>query len=195
MKLKSAIESVLFVQGEPVALSRLAKIIGAKKDDVQKELGELAAEYRDRGIVLIQNNDEWQFVTNAENKETVEKLMTSELSDDLSRTSLEALTIIAYKGPISRAGIEYIRGVDSTFTLRNLLMRGLVEREESPKDRRSYLYRVSANFMKHIGISAMRDLPHYDEFHKKEIEVRPAGEEKTPEGESGQITDDREGLI
>ena len=171
MKLKSTIESVLFIQGEPLATSRLAKIIGAKKDDVQKTLEELAAEYGDRGIVLIQNNGEWQFATNAENKEAVEKLMTSELSDELSRASLETLAIIAYKGPISRAGVEYIRGVDSTFTLRNLLMRGLAEREESPKDRRSYLYRVSGNFMKHIGVSAMRDLPQYDEFSKREIEI------------------------
>ena len=91
---------------------------------------------------------------------------------------MEALAIVAYKGPISRANIEYIRGVDSTFTLRNLLMRGLVEREENPKDRRSYLYRVSANFLKYIGISGMRDLPQYDEFREKEIEI-PGGEEKT----------------
>ena len=80
MNLKSVIESILFVQGEPMAISRLAKITGAKRNDVQKALEELVAEYRDRGIILIQSNDEWQFATNPENKETVEKLVSDKLN-------------------------------------------------------------------------------------------------------------------
>lgn len=174
MSLKSTIESLLFVQGEPMAVSRIAKITGAGKAEVGSALRELAGEYRERGIVLVENGDEWQFATNAANKAAVERLVTSELSEELSRVSLEVLSIIAYKGPISRAEIEYIRGVNSSFTVRNLLIRGLVVREENPTDRRSYLYRISGDFLKHLGISKLQDLPQYEGFRSKEIELSPA---------------------
>lgn len=176
MNLKSAVESILFVQGEPLAISRLIKITGAKKSEVEQALSELKEEYRERGIVLIQNGEEWQLATNSQNKEAVEKLITADLKQELSRPALEVLAIAAYKGPISRAGIEYIRGVDSTFSLRNLLMRGLVEREENPQDRRSYLYRISVNFLKYLGASDIRELPQYEELHEKKVEIPPSGE-------------------
>lgn len=169
MNLKSAIESVLFLQGEPMAVSRIAKIVGAPKKEIEKALEELARDYRERGIILIQNNDEWQLATNPENKGIIEKLKTSDLRDNLTKSALEVLSIIAYKGPISRAGMEYIRGVDSSFVLRNLLIRGLVSREENPKDRRSFLYRVSTDFLKHLGLPGLKALPRYEEFHLKEI--------------------------
>lgn len=169
MNLKSSIESILFVHGEPVAVSRLAKLTGAKKPEVESALAELAQEYRERGIVLIGSNDEWQLATNPESKAMVEKLVSGELSDELSRAGLEVLAIVAYKGPISRAGIEYIRGVNSSFTLRNLLIRGLVSREENPADRRSYLYRISHDFLKHLGVTGLSELPEYESFRKEAI--------------------------
>lgn len=175
MNLKSALESLLFVQGEPLAVGRMVKITGAKKIEVVSALKELAHEYRERGIVLIANGDEWQFATHPASQPAVETLMASERSADLSRPGLEALGIIAYKGPVSRAQIEYIRGVDSSFTLRNLLIRGLISREENPSDRRSYLYRVSTDFLKHIGIAGIEDLPHYEAFRSKAIEA-PGGD-------------------
>lgn len=171
MNLKSAIEAVLFIQGEPMAVSRLVKVTGAKKAEVEGALRELASEYRERGIVLIANGDEWQLATSPGVKSAVEKLVTSELAAELSRAGLEVLSIVAYKGPVSRAQIEYIRGVNSSFTMRNLLIRGLVAREESPADRRSYVYRVSTDFLKHIGLAKLEDLPHYDEFRNKEIDI------------------------
>lgn len=177
MNLKTTIEAILFIQGEPLAVSRLAKITGAKPAEVTSSLQELMAEYRERGIVLIQNGDEWQFATNPAQKAITEKLVTSELADELSRASLEVLSIVAYKGPLSRAAIEYVRGVNSSFTLRNLLVRGLVERGENPADRRSYLYRISADFLKHMGLTKIEDLPRYAEFRAKEIEVPSASNE------------------
>ncbi len=170
MNLKSAIESILFIQGEPLAISRLAKIIGAPKRDVESALAELQEEYRERGIQLIANGDEWQFATNPANKAVVERFFSGEFSEELSRAGLEVVSIIAYKGPITRARIEYIRGVDSSFTLRNLLMRGLVLREENPEDRRSYLYRVSSDFLKHVGLTRLEDLPHYESLRQQEVE-------------------------
>lgn len=171
MNLKSAIECILFLRGEAVTTARLAKLSGAPKKTVETTLHELQDECRERGIVLIQNGDEWQFVTNPAQKSVVEKLATSELREELSRAGLEVLTIVAYKGPISRASIEYLRGVDSSFTLRNLLIRGLVIREENPKDRRSYLYRISADFLAYLGLVRPADLPHYQELRRVPTDV------------------------
>lgn len=171
MNLKSSLESILFLHGEPMAVSRLSKVLGAKKDEITEALEELREEYRERGIVLIQNGDEWQFATNPMNKEAVEKFVTSDLSDDLTRAALETVAIVAYKGPVTRAGIEYIRGVNSSVTVRNLLVRGLIEREENPSDRRSYLYRVSTDFLKHLGLARLDELPQYREFREKKIEI------------------------
>lgn len=171
MNLKSAIESILFIQGEPMAVSRLAKTVGAGKREIEEALAELQTEYRERGIQLVQNADEWQFATNPENRDLVQRFVSNDLTDDLTRASLEVIAIIAYKGPISRANIEYLRGVDSSYVLRNLLIRGLVTREENPKDRRSYLYRIATNFLTYIGASNLEALPHYEEFRKKDIEL------------------------
>ncbi len=166
------------MQGSSMTLSRLAKAAGAPKEEVEGALRELQAEYRERGIQLVSNGEEWQFATNPAHKAVVEKFAASELSEDLSRASLEVLAIIAYKGPISRAAIEYIRGVDSSFTLRNLLIRGLVSREENPKDRRAYLYRISHDFLKHLGITNVSELPEYGTFQKEPIAV-PADPESS----------------
>lgn len=168
--LKLAIESVLFMQGEPMPLARLAKIIGEKPSAVASALRELIEEYRERGINILVNDDAYQFVTNPEAKPVVEKFLASDLAEGLTKTSLEVLAIVAYKGPMSRAAIEYIRGVDSSFSLRNLLMRGLVSREEG-SDRRGYIYRISTDFLKHLGARSIAELPHYAEFHKTEISI------------------------
>ena len=77
--------------------------------------------------------------------------------------------IIAYKGPLARIEIDYIRGVNSAFVLRNLTMRGLVERIENPKDARSWLYRVSFEFLKYLGLRSIEELPHYMELVKENV--------------------------
>ena len=176
MNVKSAIESILFIQGEPLGISRLAKIIAASRKEVEAALEELAEEYRERGIQLLQNGEEWQLVSSPQNKELVENFLKSDVEGELSRAGLEVLAIIAYKGPISRANIEYIRGLNSSFTLRNLLMRGLVDREENPQDRRSFLYRISSHSLKVLGLRKLSELPHYQEFQKQEVAVIPAEE-------------------
>src|SRR3989344_1189638 len=171
MDLKSSLESFLFLHGEPMAVSRLAKTIGAGKADIEKALAELREEYRERGIVLIENRDAGQLATNPQNREALERFVTANFSEDLTRAALETIAIVAYQGPISRAGIEYIRGVNSSFTVRNLLVRGLVEREENPSDKRSYLYRVSMDFLKYLGLTRFDELPQYKEFRAKKVEV------------------------
>lgn len=169
MDIKHIIESILLVQGEPISIERLAKLLKTKREIVAGAIQELQEFYQGRGVVTIEKNGEVQFGTNPENREWVEKFVKSEFTDELTRASLETLAIIAYKGPLTRAEVDYIRGVNSSFILRNLLMRGIVTRKENPKDARSYLYEVSFDFLKYFGLKSSEELPHFEEFHEKEI--------------------------
>lgn len=171
MNLISIIETILFTYGEPMSLEKLAKITKAKKEEVHEALSALAREYEGRGLAILKKGDEYQLGSNPAYANYIEELVKSEFSEELSKAAIETVAIIAYKGPVTRAQIEYVRGVNSSFTLRNLLMRGLIERVENPKDARSYLYRVSFDFLKHLGLTRLEDLPQYDEFRKEKIEV------------------------
>ena len=167
-KIKSAIESLLFISGEPMKISKLAKIIEVSKEDVENALMILVGDYsaQNRGISIIRKEDEIQMATSPENAGFVDKVVKSDLQESLSNASLEVLSIIAYRGPISRAEIEAIRGVNCSYTVRNLLMRGLVERIDNPKDLRGYVYKISFEFLKKLGIDDVIKLPSFEELSK-----------------------------
>lgn len=190
MSLKSIIETILFVRAEPTDIKTLIKITEHKEKDVRATLAELAHEYSDRGFILLEKDGSWQLASNPANGAYVEELLKSEFTQELSRSALETLAIIAYKGPISRIEIEYLRGVNSSFTVRNLLMRGLVERVENPKDTRSYLYRATFDFLKHFGLTNMEQLPRFEEFSKQVIEIPEEKSDTALRGESEHASDD-----
>ena len=167
-RLKSIIESLLFLSGEPLKTAKIAKICKSSKSEVEKAVKMLQEEYAlsQRGIVLIKKEDEVQLSTNPENFSYADQLVKSEMQENLSRAALEVLSIVAYRGPITRAEIESIRGVNCTFTLRSLMMRGLLERIENPKDGRGYLYKISFEFLKKLGITNINKLPNYQELNQ-----------------------------
>lgn len=169
-KLKSVIESLLFISGEPIRISKLSKIIEVSKEDMENAIMMLVAEYASsgRGIAIIRKEDEIQMATNPDNAEFVDKIVKSDLQETLSNASLEVLSIIAYRGPITRTEIEAIRGVNCTYTLRNLLMRGLIERTENQKDLRGYVYNISFEFLKKLGIENIKKLPDYETLSRDE---------------------------
>ncbi|MFA7209484.1 MAG: SMC-Scp complex subunit ScpB [Parcubacteria group bacterium] len=167
-KLKSAIESILFVSGEPVAVAKIAKVTESSLEDVERSVAVLQEEYSaaKRGMVIIRKENEFQLATNPENAVVVEQLVKSEIQENLSKAGLEVLAIIAYRGPITRVEVEAIRGVNCSFTVRSLLMRGLLERIENPKDNRGYLYKISFDFLKKLGIDSIEKLPDYETLSK-----------------------------
>lgn len=167
--LKSAIESLLFVSGEPVKIAKLAKLCNAPKNEIAAEIEKLNEEYKqgNRGFAVVQKEDIVQLATNPENSEIVSQLVSGELDADLSRAALEVLSIVAYRGPATRAQIEAIRGVNCSYVLRSLLLRGLVERKDAA-DIRGYLYEISFDFLKTLGISNAKDLPDWEELSKNE---------------------------
>lgn len=165
MSLQSIIESLLFVSGEPVKIKKLVKITDASKPEVENALMLIEADLRGngRGLRLIKNSSEAQMVTAPENSKFVNKLIKSDVRENLSEASLETLAVIAYRGPVTRARIEDIRGVNCSFILRNLLIRGLIQRVDNLKDSRSYLYKITFDFMKKMGIEKIENLPEYKE--------------------------------
>ncbi len=162
----SKLEALLFIYGEPIEVKKLAKIIGEKEADVRAGLVELETglAHDERGIMLVQDKDNVQLVTKPEFSKLLEEITKQEFTEALTPAALETLSIIAYAGPITRADIEYIRGVNSSFTIRALLMRGLIERETDPKRANAYMYSTSFELLRHLGLSKNDDLPEYKKY-------------------------------
>ena len=168
-KLQSIIESLLFVSGEPLSISRLVKITESSKSEVENAIMTLSARHGEgSGLSLIKKDKSIQLVSNSSNAQYVEKLVKSEIQEALSKAALEVLSIVAYRGSITRMDIEAIRGVNCSFTLRTLMMRGLLEREDNPSDNRSYLYKISFEFIKKLGIESVKKLPDYEKLSQNE---------------------------
>ncbi len=170
MNLSKQIEAVLFWKAEPVNIGKLAELLGSDVVAVRSALVELETMLAGRGLTLVQTADEVMLGTAKDLSPLIEKLTKDELSRDLGKAGLETLSIILYQGPITRAEIDYIRGVNSQFIIRNLLIRGLVERVENPKDARSFLYKTTLDTLSHLGISKIEELPEYD-IVRKEIDA------------------------
>ena len=165
MDLSSKIESILFFKNEPIVLSELSKMLDTPKEKLQITINKLQEEFKDRGIVLITNDDEVSLGTHPDASELIEKLQKEELSRDLGRAGLETLAIVLYRGPVARREIDNIRGVNSGFTLRTLLVRGLIERTEG--ESRGYTYKPTLKLLQHLGISKREELPEFETAFKK----------------------------
>jgi segregation and condensation protein B len=179
MDLSSSIEAVLFWKGEPMSVKRLSSALEKTDEEIRLGLAELEKKLENRGVQLIfksarpdshaDGDDEVMLGTHSQTSTTIEKLTKEELMKDLGRAGLETLSIILYRGPVSRKDIDYIRGVNSNFILRNLLIRGLIERIPNPTDQRSFQYKPTFELLGYLGIARIEDLPEFAET-KKEIE-------------------------
>jgi segregation and condensation protein B len=169
MELSRKIEAVLFWKAEPVSVKKLTSIFRVDEKEINDSLAKLADDLKDRGVTLVVANDEVMLGTHREVSELIAQLTKEELIRDLGKAGYETLSIILYQGPISRADIDYIRGVNSQFILRALLIRGLVERIDNPKDARSYLYVPTLALLSHLGVNKTEDLPEFEKV-KKDIE-------------------------
>ncbi len=169
MSLKSQLESLLFVSIKAVSLKDLANACQVKPKEVMAALDDLKNDYlqSDRGLILISQNNQYQITTKPDNAKIVKEFLKSETSGELSQPSLEALTIIAYRGPISKLELDRIRGVNCSLIIRNLLLRGLIE-EKFNKDKNENFYTVSLDFIRFLGINQISELPDYQKLHQLE---------------------------
>lgn len=167
MNLESQLESILLFKNEPVSVKELSSATNRKPEEVKAALKDLQAFYKERGIVIITNGEEYGFGTNPDNSNLIEVMQKEELSRELGRAGLETLAIILYKGPISRREIDQIRGVNSGFILRNLLIRGLAERVESISGERSFTYAPTLKLLQYLGVTKKEELPEFDDAFRK----------------------------
>jgi len=167
--LEKQLEAVLFWKGEPVSIKKLSQIFAKTEEEISASLKKLEANLSNRGIVLVFKEDEITLGTSKDTSELIEKLTKEELVRDLGRAGLETLSIIIYQGPLTRVEIDYIRGVQSTFIIRNLMIRGLIEKVPNPKDQRSFLYKPTFEMLSFMGITKIEDMPSYNEA-RTEIE-------------------------
>jgi segregation and condensation protein B len=160
--IRSKIESILFVSSNPLSAKRLAKLTDASEGDVTLALDQLVELRKDAGIVIIEGSDGYQMATNSANVEIVKNFLNADLREKLTDATVEVLAIIAYRQPIAKSEIEAIRGVNSQYSIRQLLMRGLVEKVPNPHDARGHLYQVTTEFMQHLGLTSIKNLPEFE---------------------------------
>ena len=164
----ASLEALLFIQGEPITKKRIGKILNLTLHDLEKVLGELQKRLEEgsRGLSLILDTEKVQLVTKPKFRNLLESFAKEELSEELTPASVEALSILGYLGPISRGQLDFIRGVNSTFILRNLLVRGLIERTPHPKSQNTYLYQPSFELLRHLGLKNKEELPEYGKYQE-----------------------------
>jgi len=162
MDLAAKIEAILFYRAEPVEIKELAKSTNSSPEQVTEAIKVLKEKLADSGLCLLELNNQIELGTNPELSGLIEQLVKEELARDLGKAALETLTLIVYQGPVSRQEIDQVRGVNSSFILRHLLVRGLVERVIDDKDARRYLYQPTMELLRYLGIEKVEELPEYE---------------------------------
>lgn len=161
-ELEGAIEGILFAAGDPVPVDRICFTLEQDRETVESVCQKLADQYsyERRGVRLIKLESSWQMCSAPEYAEFIRKAMESRKPAKLSQPALEVLSIIAYFQPVTRAYIEQVRGVDSSYTVGLLLERELIcEAGRLSVPGRPMQFRTTKNFLRAFGLSSLDDLP------------------------------------
>ena len=154
-------QAFLFAEGGELSHKKLSSLLGCNETELKEVLTILAERLHGSGIALIQTDTAASLATSKETSEIVKEALKRELDRDIGEAGLEILAIVLYMGASTRARVDYIRGVNSASSLRNLLARGLLERVGNPDDAREYLYRPTVELLAHLGVSDLTKLPEY----------------------------------
>lgn len=171
---KSIIEALLFTWGDPLALDDIAQVIDMDRNELIDVMKEMIDDFNfnRRGVQIIRINDSYQLSTRPDHFEWVKKLYNPKNDKGLSSASLETLSIIAYKQPITKVEIDAIRGVKSDKALITLIEKNLVcEKGRLEKTGRPILYGTTDNFLRHFGLSTLDELPEVTEFTDADIDI------------------------
>ena len=165
MNLEQKLEAILFFKGESISIKKLSSILEVSESEIQEAVNNLKTNLENRGIVLLEKENDVMLGTHTEMSGLIENLQKEELNKELSKSSLETLSIILYKNGVSRSEIDYIRGVNSSFILRALSVRGLIEKSTDPKDTRKIIYKPSFELLLFMGVKNVEELPDYKKVH------------------------------
>ncbi|TSC63572.1 MAG: segregation and condensation protein B [Parcubacteria group bacterium Athens0416_74] len=155
------LEALLFSEGGPVARKKLAQLMDSSLEDLSLAVDELTRRKAGTGISVIATAQDVALAVAPEAAPIVQAAFERELGKEIGDAGLEVLSIILYRGPSTRAEIDYIRGVNTSWTIRTLAARGLLERAQNPNDAREYLYQPTVELLAHLGVTHARELPDY----------------------------------
>lgn len=195
-EIEAAVEAILFASGEPLQVKRLCTALELARPAVERALTDLRDHYafEQRGIRLAQMDDSWQLCSAPEYGDAVHRALEVRKPAKLSQPALEALTIIAYYQPTTRAYVDQIRGVDSSYTVSLLLNRGLIEEcghLQAPG--RPLLYRTTKQFLRAFHLNSLEELPELENLTDPVLQTETAGdpaaeaEEQMRLGEQGEL--------
>jgi segregation and condensation protein B len=159
----AGLEALLFVHGEPLAVSTIATTLNLSEDEVSQTVNALETRLQEdhRGICLISNGKKVQFATKPSLSNVLQEFAKTQLTEDLTPAALEVLSIVSYCAPIMRSEIEHIRGVNCAITLRNLMVRGLIEKTEQLNSQQEVSYVPTFELLRHLGVTRREELPEY----------------------------------
>jgi segregation and condensation protein B len=166
-----ALEAILFAHGEPLEKKEAAKLLGISPTELKKVVGALGEVLKARGLALIETTDELELRTSGAASEFVKKLREDELARDLGKGSLETLAVIAYQNGATRSEVDWVRGVNSSASMRTLMLRGLIEGREDKSDRRRMRYSITSEALAILGLSRIEDLPRHKELARGAAEI------------------------
>jgi len=158
MSLDQQIEGVLFYKGNPIKKQALAKMFSVTLEEIEQSLTTLNERLTNGAISLVSTETEVTLATKPEYDEIIEQIRKDEMKRDIGKAGAETLAIILYRGPISRVEIDRIRGVNSSYIVRNLEVRGLVERNTDDKQIK---FAITTELLRHLGISNKTELKDY----------------------------------
>ncbi len=173
------LEALLFALGRPLTHTEVQKMLGVSATDVAAAVAELQG--RGGGITLVDDGRELELRTAGSAAPMIESVRKEEYSREIGRAGLEVLSAVIYRGPLSRSEIDFIRGVNSSQTLRTLTLRGLLRRIPNPKDERSFLYEPTVELLAELGVARVQDLPEYAEVKAKLMALEEAYKQKQTE--------------
>ena len=176
-KVTAAIEAILYAAGHPVEYAKLSEVLGLSPKDVKNMVEAMSRDYNSekssRGVLLLTYPDSCQFATKEEFLPYIREALGIKRGGNLSNSTMEALAVVAYNQPVTRAYVDAVRGVDSSYAMTSLIDKGLIEslsRLDAPG--RPMLYTTTEKFLRVFGLSSLEDLP--------ETELTPT-QEATPE--------------
>jgi segregation and condensation protein B len=159
------LEAILFVLAKPTSFTKLAKWTNSTPEAVTAALQAYADTTAERGIQISLTNAEAQLTTHPVVHELIAQIVKDERSGELTKPSLETLSIIAYRSPITKAELEAIRGVNCSLILRNLLIRGLIT-ETFDKTKAIEVYDITPEYLQLLGVQTVSELPEYERLHR-----------------------------
>lgn len=175
------IEAVLMSEARPLSRNELARLLHVTPAEIESALAELADALAGHGLVLVRNNQEVALSSSPETSSVVEAARKSNFDRELSRAAAETLALILYRPGISKSEIEFVRGVNASYALRLLHMRGLIEEGKRPGDARVSVFNPSTETLLHFGVAQAAAMPDYEAIASELAQLLDRGAKHTPE--------------